>query len=316
MKNLLQLIAVCALVSCTHCAVNAGLFDDLVSGAADVANQATGGHLPAGSTRAIAKTGSALFKAAEGITDEQEYYLGRSVAVNLLDMFGYYDNPELQKYLTEVGKTVLCASGTPETFGGYHFAVLNSEEVNAMAVPGGTIFVTVGTLRLITSEDQLAAVLAHEIAHVKLKHGVGTIKSSRMSNLASVVASEAGNYAVRQYTDVDIGNLKDIMEGAIGDITKELVTNGYSRGKELEADRMAIEIIATTGYNPAALRQFLVAMANKKTGDISGGWFKTHPKASDRLSQIDKVLARMKAVGATNDARTARFAAEKEKAIR
>lgn len=314
MKNIMTIISVCALLCGAVSPAQAG-FDDLFSAAADIANQASGGHLPSGSTRAIAKTGSALFKAAEGITDEQEYYLGRSVAVNLLDMFGYYSNPALQKYITEVGKTVLAASGTPETFGGYHFAVLNSEEVNAMAVPGGTIFVTVGTLRLITNEDQLAAVLAHEIAHVRLKHGVGTIKSSRMSNLASVVASEAGNYALQQYTDVDISNLKDIMEGAIGDITKELVTNGYSRGKELEADRIAVEILAKTGYAPVALKQFLVAMENKKSGDVSGGWFKTHPKASERIVQLDKILSKMKLSDAVNEARSARFAAVKEKTV-
>jgi len=315
MKKLFVLFSVSVCVCVAGAPARAG-FDDLFSAAADIANQASGGHLPSGSTRAIAKTGSALFKAAEGITDEQEYYLGRSVAVNLLDMFGYYANPELQKYMTEVGKAVLAASGTPETFGGYHFAVLNSEEINAMAVPGGTIFVTVGTLRLITNEDQLAAVLAHEIAHVKLKHGVGTIKSSRMSNLASVVASEAGNYALQQYTDVDISNLKDIMEGAIGDITKELVTNGYSRGKELEADKMAVEIIARTGYNPVALKQFLIAMEQKKSGDVSGGWFKTHPKAADRIAQLDKILSKMKVGAAINDARTARFAAVKDKIIK
>jgi len=313
MKSILTIIAVfgllCSAVSPAFCGL-----DDLFSAAADIAGQAGGGYLPAGSTRAIAKTGSALFKAAEGITDEQEYYLGRSVAVNLLGMFGSYDNPALQKYITEVGKAVLAASETPETFGGYHFAVLESEEVNALAVPGGTIFVTVGTLRLITNEDQLACVLAHEIAHVKLKHGVGTIKSSRMSNLASVVASEAGNMAISHYTDVDVSSLKDIMEGAIGDITKELVTNGYSRGKELEADKMALGIIAKTGYSPYGLKQFLVAM-DKNKGGMSGGWFKTHPKASDRLERVNKQLQSMKASDSAYEGRTARFAKVKEQTI-
>ncbi len=82
------------------------------------------------------------------------------------------------------------------------------------------------------------------------------------------------------------------MQGAVTDITNDLVTKGYSRSKEYEADAMAIEIVTKAGYNPSGLRTFLVNMDAMNEGNETGGWFKTHPKAKDRINRIDKKLDR------------------------
>ncbi len=126
-----------------------------------------------------AKTVMSAKEAKQSFTYEQEHYLGRAIAAAILDKYGLYKDPSANRYVTLVGQTVAAHSDLPQTFGGYRFLILDSDEVNALAAPGGIIFITRGMLRACENEDQLAAVLAHEVAHVQARHGVELIKDSR-----------------------------------------------------------------------------------------------------------------------------------------
>src|SRR5438552_315512 len=104
------------------------------------------------------------------LTESQEYYVGRGVAANAIVATQGLQIGDLEDYVNRVGMTIALASDRPETFKGYYFAVLRTETVNAFAAPGGFVFVTTAAIKRMNTEDELAAVLAHEIAHVNLRH--------------------------------------------------------------------------------------------------------------------------------------------------
>jgi hypothetical protein len=100
-----------------------------------------------------------ISKASRGLTDEQEYYLGRGVSAVVLSKYKTLRNESVVRYVNKVARSVAIYSDRPETFGGYYVAVLDSNEVNAVAAPGGFIFITKGFLKLIPNEEALAAVM-------------------------------------------------------------------------------------------------------------------------------------------------------------
>ena len=129
--------------------------------------------------------------ATKTMSDEEEYYLGRAVAAKILSEYDLLENDALTDYVNRVGLTVAIHSDKPYTYGGYHFAVLDTEEINAFACPGGLIFITSSMVDALTNEEELAAVLAHEVAHVSHRDGVASIKKSRWLEVVGIIGTEA-----------------------------------------------------------------------------------------------------------------------------
>ena len=245
--------------------------------------------------------GTAADKAREDITPEQEYYVGRAVGATIVSQFGAVNNPAATEYLNLVGQTLAAASDRPETFKGYHFLIMNSDDINAFAAPGGFIFVSKGMLKLCTTEDELAAVLAHEVAHVQLKHAINAIDKSRLTQALMTTLAEAGkNLGGQQLKD-----LTAAFEGSIGDITKKLVNSGYARGQERDADKVAVTIMPRVGYDPHALAVVLQRMSTKV--EPEKGFGKTHPPPTERIKDLQTLLG-AGAVAAAPAARQQRFA--------
>lgn len=216
---------------------------------------------------------------------EQEYYLGRSVAAQLMTDYKPWNNAAANNYINLVGRCVSCASGLPETFGGYHFQILDSDELNAFSAPGGLILITRGMLRCCKTEDELAAVLAHEVGHTSTRHGVRSIQGSRVTSLATRVGVEA----VRREGNDNLVKLVNIFEGSLDDVTNTLVTSGYSRSYEREADAEASKMMAKVGYDPRALVSLLETMDSRLT---PGGtdFARTHPTPESRINDLEKIL--------------------------
>lgn len=216
---------------------------------------------------------------------EQEYYLGRSVAAQLMTDYKPWNDAAANNYINLVGRCVSCASGLPETFGGYHFQVLDSDELNAFSAPGGLILITRGMLRCCKTEDELAAVLAHEVGHTSTRHGVRSIQGSRVTSLATMVGVEA----VRREGNDNLVKLVNIFEGSLDDVTNTLVTSGYSRSYEREADAEASKMMAEVGYDPRALVSLLETMDSRLT---PGGtdFARTHPTPESRIKDLEKIL--------------------------
>ncbi|GAK59581.1 peptidase M48, Ste24p [Candidatus Vecturithrix granuli] len=236
----------------------------------------------------IIKTAETIEKVAKSFQDispEQEYYIGRAFGATVAGQYAVYDNPQATSYLNLLGQTLAQASDRPETFGGYHFAILNSDEINAFAAPGGLIFVTRGILRCTQNEDALAAVLAHEIGHVQHKHGLQAIKKSRASSALTTIALEE----VQANTSGAISNLTSVFQDSITDMTTTIINNGYSRAFEREADQAAIIIMKRVGYDPNGLIEMLRVM-EARLNPAGQDFAKTHPSPASRIKEIQKII--------------------------
>ena len=139
--------------------------------------------------QAIKKSAGAVSKSIEEFTPEQEYYIGRSVAAVILTKYQPYPNQPANQYLNLLGQTLAQASDMPEIFRGYRFLVLNSDEINAFATPGGQIFVTRGLLRCCRNEDAVAAIRDEEIKQRLVSQGAEAIGSTP-EEFAAVIKQE------------------------------------------------------------------------------------------------------------------------------
>lgn len=248
------------------------------------AGQATGVMTPA-QGESLVKTAEAVGKTFEDITPEQEYYIGRSVGATIISTYNVYDNPKATAYLNTLGQSVAKFSDMPETFRGYYFLILDTDEVNAFAAPGGFIFISRGMIRLCSSEDDLAAVIAHEVGHVQHKHAVRAIKSSRLTSALTTIAVEAG----KQLGPDALNQVTEAFEGSITDITKTMMNSGYARGQEREADRAAITILKRMGYRQGSLPDVLERMGAVLETD-KRGFGSTHPPAGDRVKELRPLI--------------------------
>jgi predicted Zn-dependent protease len=263
--------------------------------------QAAGAITPE-QAESMKKTGQAFGKALEQITPEQEYYVGRAVGATIASQYKIWDNDAATRYINVVGQALAMASDKPETFGGYHFLIMDSDEINAFAAPGGFIFVSRGMLKLCKSEDDLAAVLAHEIAHVQLGHAIGAISNSRWTQAFTILGTESA----KSFGGEQLAQLTEAFEGSINDITTTLMTSGYARKQEKQADEVAITILTRVGYDPKALPRVLTAM-EPKMHQGGPGFASTHPPPETRIEDLNRIVAG-KPSPASNTARAKRFA--------
>ncbi len=248
----------------------------------------------------LGNAASALQSVAKDITPEQEYYIGRSVGAKVLEQYSVFDVPEVNRYLNLLGQGLAQFSDRPEIYKGYRFLALDSLEINAFATPGGHILVTRGLLSCARSEDELAAILAHEIAHVAHRHGVNSIRSARFGEAVGKLAVEAGKMG-----GADLARFSEVFGDSIQDITTTLVKSGYSQITEFDADLEARSILIAAGYNPAALESLLVTMrAVLRSGER--GFGATHPSPDLRLANLrqPKYPAKTAAAGAAQDVST------------
>ena len=241
------------------------------------------GIISASQADSIRKTAKAVSRSAEEFTPEQEYYIGRAVGAVVLGKYPAYDHSVVNAYVNVIGQTLAQASDLPAIFGGYHFLVLNSNEINAFATPSGLIFVTRGLLRCCRTEDALAAVLAHEIGHVQLRHGMQAIEKARVTEALTTIATEGA----KTFGSREVAALTQTFGGTITDITGTLINKGYARSSEYGADQVAVMLLKRVGYDPNGLVEMLAVMQkNLKAGGLD--FAKTHPAPDDRIAEIQK----------------------------
>jgi len=245
----------------------------------------------------------AIDDAEKTLTPEEEYYLGRAVAANILTVYKpYTQNPALTRYLNNICQTLVINSPIPSAvYNGYQVMILDSQEFNGFATPGGHIFVTRGLIEAVSSEDALAAIIAHELAHIMLKHGITMINSMKVTedlgSTAQRSAAIAGGDASRSVLAFrnSIGELMDIM-----------LKNGYSQAQEFEADNTAIVLLAAAGYDPQGLPEVLKVLQNAQRTH-QGGFFSTHPAPSQRIANVEQLTTRIRTPNTTQPARRPRF---------
>jgi beta-barrel assembly-enhancing protease len=262
------------------------------------------GVIDKNTAKAISNSSKAIGNAAEEITPQQEYYIGRAVAGNILTTYKLYNgDPALSAYLNKICAAIVVNSPRPDIYNGYHVAILDSDEINAFATSGGHILVTRGLIKAAASEDMLAGVIAHEIGHIQLQHSIKAIKSSRITQALLVT----GTSAVGAATGMDVNQLTDVFNESVGEIVQTMVNNGYSQTQEYDADNKALSLMADAGYNPQGLIDMLnqlKAIQNKS----GGGFNKTHPSPDQRITNAGKSINKYK-VADNSASRKERFSA-------
>ncbi|MBI4586857.1 MAG: M48 family metalloprotease [Planctomycetes bacterium] len=292
------MFAIAAALAAAAGALASGLFFApgcrLVESTADTLADATAGTAASGLFRGAAR-------AAESFRDyslAEEHYIGRAVAAQILSQFDnrIHPNQQLQSYVNLIGQAVLSAPEAQRTLTGYHFIVLEGDPVQAVSAPGGFVFVTEGAIRQAKDEDEIAALLAHEVAHVSLKHGIKAIKSETRKNSLALLAQSAGQIVVEagkqsgSAQSQQLAELTAVFGDAIQDITGDLLVKGYSRDLEFEADKIAMVYLKSSGYARAALASYLKKIGALGTGG-KGGWFETHPSPQERIAELGDLAA-------------------------
>ena len=226
------------------------------------------------------------------VSEAQEIAIGRREDPKVRQQFGAYDDGKLQQYVNDIGQRLARASHRPAL--DYRFLVVDSQQVNAFALPGGYIYITRGIIAYLSSEAELAAVLGHETGHVTARHSVQQLTAATVANIGvnilQVIVPEArGQFGA---------NAINLLGGAL--------LSGYGREHELEADRLGAEYLARAGYDPQAMVKVVGALKNQELFDAEvakaegreprayHGLFASHPDNDTRLQQVVGEAARFK----------------------
>jgi predicted Zn-dependent protease len=227
-------------------------------------------------------TGQTEFTA---MSPTQELKVGQQQHPQILQQFGgAYQDPKLQAYVTAIGNQLKTVSELPKL--DFTFTLLNSDVVNAFALPGGYVYITRGLLALADNEAEFAGVMAHEIGHVTARHSAQRYSRGVVAQggvvIGSVLAGILGGAAAA-----------DLAQQA-GGVGAQAYLAGYSRDQEFQADELGVRYLARAGYDPTAMASFLEklqqndTLARKLAGredgpDPASSWFATHPRTPDRV---------------------------------
>jgi predicted Zn-dependent protease len=225
------------------------------------------------------------------VSESQEIQIGQESHQQVIRQFGVYDEkPELNRLVDTVGHRLAAASDRPNL--PWHFTVIDTPMVNAMALPGGYVYITRGMLERINSEDELAGVLGHEITHVTARHAAQQISRAQLAQFGMVLgAVVAGPEATQAY-------------GQLAELGLNLLFQRYSRGQESQADLVGTEYVARAGWNPIGSERMLMTLQRLDKHPASGieRYFQSHPDPAKRVRDVD---GKVKEIAAKNPAAVA-----------
>lgn len=209
---------------------------------------------------------------------EQDVQLGKQAASEIRKQVDVVDDPELQGYISRLGQRIAeqpQAGGYP-----YEFTLINDPSINAFALPGGPIFVHTGLVRAAKNENQLVGVLAHEVAHVALRHGTSQASKAQIAQLPAILAGAA------------IG--QDSALAQLGQIGLGLGVNSllmkYSRSAEKEADVLGARMMAQAGYDPMEMARFFEKLETEG-GARPPAFLSSHPDPGNRVELVRQEVA-------------------------
>ena len=240
--------------------------------------------------------GKKVVKGAEAsreISQDQEIAIGESATAAFLGASPLHSDANLQRYVNRVGRWLALHSDRPDL--PWTFGVLDTETINAFALPGGWVVVSSGLLKRLGSESELAGVLAHEIAHVVKRHQVLAIQSSAKSEAWTSIGKDvAADQIGRRGGGALAQQGKNLAAGLVADLIKDgFFLRPLDRSMEEEADQLAVVIAARSGYDPYGLAAALSMLAQYKGDADAASVFSTHPPAAERLDRLEPVLGRM-----------------------
>ena len=219
----------------------------------------------------------------------QEIERGKRAAAAIEEQIGLADHPLLQQYIEAVGRRL--AEASPRADLSYEFRLLDMAGPNAFALPGGVIFVSRGLLVFLNDEDELAAVLGHEIGHVAARHHAKQVL--RSAPLAPLRVATGIGGALTSVVSPVLGHTLS----ASGQLASALVLAPYSREQEREADRIGQRLVAASGWNPDAMSSFMETLSREE--ELRGGnphhasFLATHPTSNERSRAAHQYAAEL-----------------------
>jgi len=218
------------------------------------------------------------------VTGEQETYyystdrevaMGKAIAKEVEKEYKLAEDPLLQKRVEDIGKKIAAVCDRKDI--DYHFYVLNEDEVNAFSLPGGYVYINKGLIEKVSSDDELAGVVGHEVAHIVARHSIKKLQAAQgYTFLRILVAQAPGGGEV----------------GAAADAAVTEVMLGYSREDELLADQLGTRYSKLAGYDPHAMIKFLTKLQdiNRHKPLRPRTYYKTHPYVPDRVRVVKQEL--------------------------
>jgi predicted Zn-dependent protease len=215
------------------------------------------------------------------MSEKKEIEIGRQMHPQILKQYGRYDDEQLQAYVSDIGQRIAAKSHRPNLT--YTFTVLDSEETNAFALPGGYVYITRGIMSYLNDEAELVAVLGHEVGHITARHAVRQQSGAAAAGIgATLIGVLTGS-----------GDLANIANAA-----GTALVRGYGRDMELEADSIGAEYLGRLGYDPKSMIDVVRLLKNQEMFEIQQarqegreprvyhGVFSSHPDNDKRLHEV------------------------------
>jgi predicted Zn-dependent protease len=233
--------------------------------------------------------GAVLGGCAPAVTTQQEVQLGRDYSRQVNQQLPMVTDRATNEYINRLGRQI--ASRADQRGIPYTFYVVNSDGVNAFAIPGGHIYVNRGLIERADNVSELAGVLGHEIGHVVERHSIERMQKAQNAN--TLLGVVYGVLLRRQPSGVEQAGVQ-VAGGA--------VFAGYSRDAEREADRVAVPYLVASGINPNGLPSFFQELMSERQRNPSRveGWFSTHPLEQERINNTRAIIAATPGANASN----------------
>jgi predicted Zn-dependent protease len=212
------------------------------------------------------------------VSDDDLAALGDQAWRDALSQLPRVNNRRMQERLAGIGGRVVATSDV--SVASWEFAVFDSSAINAFVLPGGKVGFYRGLMEAAVSDDEIAAVVGHEVAHVAARHAAERLSQQMALQLGVSLASAA--------LSEEYGQNADIIAGALGAGALYGVILPYSRMQELEADRLGVRLMTSAGYDPSGALSFWRRMAGDSTGALE--WMSTHPADARRLDELEALV--------------------------
>lgn len=210
------------------------------------------------------------------LSPEEEIVLGLQAVPEMVQQYGGELQDENASYVSEIGQRLVAANALAErTAYRFEFHLLRDQQtVNAFALPGGQVFITVALYGALATEGQLAGVLGHEIGHVVARHSSEQLAKQKLTQGLINATGAATDLSGAQ------------VAAAIG----QMINLRYGRGDELESDRLGVRFMAEAGYDPRALIEVMAILERASDGVQQPEFFSTHPNPANRVAEIQAAI--------------------------
>ena len=214
------------------------------------------------------------------LTAEEEITLGRQLAPQMAAQFGGVSPSAARERVRQVGERIVASSSAAKSPYKYSFYLLaDRRTVNAFALPGGQIFITEALFGLLKTEDELAAVLGHEIGHVLARHSAEHLAKQQLTHtLIGAVAVGSGDYNATQ----------------LAQLAGSMINMKHGREDELESDALGLRLVREAGYDPRAMITVMQVLEKASGGSGQPEFASTHPNPGNRIARIREQLEKMK----------------------